>query len=422
MSNPDGNALDDDPGQARDPGGAEEPTRAPRRRRWQPEAGLETPAALRRLAGRPWLIAGRDDEDIAAVRRNLPAIRDALARLGWVLIVERSFVRLRKSPPARRDAWSSDAPSPLVASWFFLLVAGGESLAPRVSLAQLVSAARSAAAEAGLPLTHDLDERRAIVRALRMLDERGVITQLDGDAEEFVANEEAPVLLAVHHARLAHVIAHFGASDPTKEPEKWLAEVEREPDPARRMRRRLIDDTVVHVDELDAAEAEWLSRRLRADDGGPLAAAFGLSVERRSEGAALVVPSDAFRHLHELGPTPFPAAGTVPHAALLLIEHASLEGLAGAPEAAMGIGWRGLPQSRVAAYIASLAAQRADGKGGWRRELTEEPRRLVEEIAALLSSLGLLRVRGDEDADPTWWLSPATARWAPPRRKDAAVG
>jgi len=408
--------------EGRDPGSAEERPSAPRRKRWQPEASVETSAALRRLAGRPWLIAGRDDEDIAAVRRNLPAIRDALARLGWVLIVERGFVRLRKSPPARRNAWSSGTPSPLVASWFFLLVAGAESMAPRVALAQLVGAARSAAAEAGLPLTHDIVERRAIVRALRMLDDRGVITQLDGDAEEFVENEEAPVLLAVHHARLAHVIAHFGSSDPAKEPEKWLAEVEREPDPARRMRRRLIDDTVVHVDELDAAESDWLSRRLRGDDGGPLAVAFGLSVERRTEGAALVVPSDAFRHLHELGPTPFPAPGTVPHAALLLIEHASLEGVAGSPEAAMGIGWRGLQRSHVMAYVASLAAEQAEGKGGWRRELIDEPQRLVDEVAALLSSLGLLRIRAARDAERIWWFSPAAARWAPPRRRDAAVG
>jgi hypothetical protein len=104
-----------------------------------------------------------------------------------------------------------------------------------------------------------------------------------------------------------------------------------------------------------------------------------------------------------------------------LIEHASLEGLAGSPEAAMGIGWRGLPRSRVAAYIASLAAERADSKGGWRRELVDEPQRLVHEISALLSSLGLLRIRTAQNVDPTWWFSPATARWASPRKGTAVV-
>src|SRR5438132_7244501 len=101
------------------------------RKRWLPEASAETAAALRLLAVRPWLIAGRDDEGIAAVRRNLPAIRDALSRLGWVLVVERDLVRLRKSPPMRREAWVADGPTSLEASWFFLLVAAAESVAPR---------------------------------------------------------------------------------------------------------------------------------------------------------------------------------------------------------------------------------------------------------------------------------------------------
>src|SRR5437667_5694060 len=108
------------------------------RKRWLPEASTETAAALRRLAVSPWLVSGRDDEMIGAIRRNLQAIRETLARLGWVLVVERDFIRLRKSPPIRRDAWSVDAPSPLQASWFFLLIAGAESVAPRIALSQLV--------------------------------------------------------------------------------------------------------------------------------------------------------------------------------------------------------------------------------------------------------------------------------------------
>lgn len=51
------------------------------RKRWSPEADAETAAVLRLLAVRPWLVADRDAEAIAAVRRNLSAVRDALARL-----------------------------------------------------------------------------------------------------------------------------------------------------------------------------------------------------------------------------------------------------------------------------------------------------------------------------------------------------
>jgi uncharacterized protein (TIGR02678 family) len=391
------------------------PEAAPsKRKRWLPEASAETAAALRRLAVSPWLIAGRDDEIMAAIRRNLPAIRETLARLGWVLVAERDFIRLRKSPPVRREAWSAEGPTPLQASWFFLLVAGAESVVPRVALSQLVMAARAAAAEAGLPVNHDIAERRAIVRALRMLDDRGIVTQMDGDIEEFVEDENAPVLLAVHHSRLAHVIAHFGPSDPVTEPALWLEQVEREPDPARRMRRRLVDDAVVHVADLDDAEADWLSRRVRGDDGGPLATAFGLRLERRAEGAAFVVPNEAFRYLHELGPTPFPAPGTVPHAALLLSEHAAITGLLGSSDEGPGPGWRGLQESNVREHLAALAAEQADGRGGWRRELAEDPQRLAEEVRALLSCLDLLRVREGSDGSKTWWFSPATGRWSSP--------
>jgi len=392
------------------------------RKRWTPEAGAEAAMVLRRLAVQPWLVAGRDDEAIAMVRRNLPAVRDALSRLGWVLVVERGLVRLRKSPPIRRDAWAASGPKPLEASWFFLLVAAAESMTPRVGLAQLVAGARAAAAEASLPVTNDILERRAIVRALRMLDERGVVEQVDGEVEGFVEDENAPVLLAVHHSRLAHVISHFGTLDPSEDPAAWLEQVEREPDPARRMRRRLIDDAVVHVVDLDEAEADWLSRRVRGDDGEPLAQAFGLSLERRTEGAALVVPEDAFRHFHELGPRPFPAAGTVPHAALLLCEHAATTGLLGSDANGPGVGWRGLLETVVVGHLTALAAAHPEGKGGWRRELAENPPLLANEVRGLLAEFDLLRIWAGDDGSRAWWFSPATGRWASPTTIMTATG
>lgn len=390
------------------------PERA-RRKRWAPEAGAETAAVLRLLAARPWLVIGRDDETIAAVRRNLSAVRNALARLGWVLVVERDLIRLRKSPPVRRDAWAVNGLTPSQASWFFLLVAGAETVAPRVGLAQIVTAARAAAAEAGLPVQNDISERRAIVRALRMLDERGVIQQIDGEVEGFVNDENAPVLMAVHHSRLAHVIANYATVDPATDPVGWLEQVEREPDPARRMRRRLVDDTLVHAMDLDEAEADWLSRRVRGDDGGPLSAAFGLHLERRTEGAAFVVPEDSFRHLHELGPTPFPAPGTVPHAALLLCGRAAVAGVVGSLADGLGPGWRGLRDSEVVEQLVALASELPEGRGGWRRELVEDPKHLAEDVHALLVSLGLVRVRcSADDQSAMWWFSPVTGRWASP--------
>ncbi|UOY03713.1 TIGR02678 family protein [Blastococcus sp. PRF04-17] len=370
---------------------------------------------------------GRDDEAIAAIRRNLDAVRDALNRLGWVLVVERDLIRLRKSSPVRREAWAATAPPSATCTWFFLLVAAAEAMAPRVALASLVTAARAAAAEAGLPVMHDIAERRAIAAALRMLDERGVIEQVDGDVDGFVADEQARVLLGVHHTRLLHVIANFAEGDPADDPAGWLARVEREPDPARRMRRRLVDDTVVYAADLDVAEADWLSRRVRGDDGAPLAAAFGLHVERRTEGAAFVVPTDAFRYPRELGPLPFPTPGTVGHAALLLCDAAAVDG----DRDPAVPGWRAVSEETVISRLTEWGQLFGAGRGGWAGEDVDNPTGLAGKVRDLLTGLGLLRV---DDPTPdaeggltarSWWFSPALGRWAslaaPPRRTQPAA-
>jgi uncharacterized protein (TIGR02678 family) len=380
-----------------------------RRRVWTAgEANEEAAACLRALMVRPWLVAGRDDDLIAAVRRNEARVKDVCARLGWVLVVEPDLVRLRKTPPARLDVYAAAAPSPLTCSWFFLLAAAAESQPARVGLGALVTAAREAAAEAGVSTTGDVRERRAIIAALRLLDDRGVIERMDGELDTYVTDESAVVLLAIHHTRLVQLVANWSPVDPRTDPAGFLAQVTGERDPARRMRRRLVDDTLVHTDDLDPDEADWLSRRVRGDDGGPLADALGLHLERRAEGAAFVVPTDAFRLGRELGPFPFPSAGTVPHAALLVVDHALDRGdvAPGRP------GWRSLPGSAVVAHVHALARDIGAGRGGWAAEDVEDPTTLTGKVATLLTALDLARLDGPDPATATWWFSPAVARWS----------
>ncbi|MGW3819638.1 DUF2398 family protein [Streptomyces sp. NPDC005046] len=387
---------------------------SPRRKAWRPEADAEAAALLRRLAATCWLIGGRDDELIAAVRRNEHALRSAVARLGWVLIVERDLVRLRKSPPPRPQAWAEQGPSPAACSWFFLLLAAAESMPPRTAVGHLVTQAHAAAAEAGLPVRHDITERRAVLAALHMLDDRGVIERLDGDLDRYLHDDQAPVLLAVHHTRLAYVIANPGTLDPAADPQAWLEQVQREPDAARRMRRALVDDTCVHSALLNEGEAQWLSQRVRGDDGGPLADAFGLVLERRAEGAAFVVPDEAFRHLHELGPMPFPAPGTVAHAALLLLDHAALHG---STDNAPGPGWRGMGEEAVVETLTVFGARNAAGRGGWGSEYVQDPSLLAGKVRDLLTGTHLARLTptaapADGEATVMWWFAPTTGRWA----------
>nr|WP_243847302.1 DUF2398 family protein [Microbacterium ulmi] len=211
---------------------------------------------MRHLNRHCWLVAGRDDEKIAAARRNEAELRRVYGRLGWSVLINRDFVRLRKSPPERASAYAEAAPSAHTRCWFFLLVAAADSLEPDVAIGALVNAARSAAAEAGIDVTNDITERRAIVSALKLLDERGVIERIDGALDIYIASgQEQSVLLHIHHTRLLHVIANPGSLDAAADPDAWLAQVSREPDAARRMRRALVDDTCVHASDLDEEEA-----------------------------------------------------------------------------------------------------------------------------------------------------------------------
>jgi uncharacterized protein (TIGR02678 family) len=372
-----------------------------------PDQEAEVSSILRLLAVRPWLVAGRDDEAISAARRNVEAIRAVFGRLGWVVVMQKDMVRLLKSPPPRLSDWAETGPDHLTCSWFFLLAAAAESLPPQVAIGQFVEAAKAAAAEADVPSPGDRAQRRAITRAIRMLADRGVIEETDGRIDAYLDDDDAPVLLTIFHTRLLRLIANFDpTTDPVREPDRWLGNVSWERDHNRRMRRRLIDDTCVHAIDLDEAEADWLSRRVRSDDGGPLAAAFGLAVERRSEGAAFVLPDDAFRWPWELGDQRYPTTGLVPHVATLLADIVAAEGTA---EGGPGTGWRGMPRAEVLAHLRDLAAGRATGRGGWSAEKAADPPGLLAEVEVLLRAVGLLRV-----FDEVWWLSPATGRWEPP--------
>lgn len=372
---------------------------------WLPESAEEITSALRRLASQPWLISGRDDEVIQKVRRHESQVRDALALLGWSLVVEPGLVRLRKSPPHRREEFAAAAPPAQTRSWFFLLAAASEAMPPRCGLGDLVSEARSAAAEVGLQSTNSMSERRAIVAALRMLIQRGIITQLDGESERFAEDERVLVLLEIHHTRLLYLIANWAAPDPVLEPEQWLAQVERQPDLNRRMRAWMVDDAVIHAGDLDVEEGDWLSRRARSVAGLPIAQRFGLHLERRAEGLLLTVPPEAYRYPRELGDYRFPGTGTEAHAALLLCDHATVEGRT---DDGPGLGWRSLSGAQVRKWLVVLA----DENPSWKGELRMNTPALMGAIQQLLGALGLLRL----SEDGTWWFSPATARFEPPKK------
>nr|WP_243847301.1 DUF2398 family protein [Microbacterium ulmi] len=146
-----------------------------------------------------------------------------------------------------------------------------------------------------------------------------------------------------------------------------------------------------------------------------------MTLERRVEGAAFVVPDDAFRHANELGPLPFPWTGTRGHAALLLSDHAAT---VGTQTDAPGPGWRGLTDTDVTGALASFAAEYATGRGGWSSEYSGDITHLAADVAELLTGINALRVidapastafgpaASETGRQAVWWFAPVTGRWA----------
>ncbi|MFF3276048.1 DUF2398 family protein [Streptomyces chrestomyceticus] len=371
-------------------------------------------ALVRRLRGQTWLIGGRDDEVIETVHRHATAVRAVLEELGCALTVEPDLVRVHVPVEPVSLMPGGDAPEGV---WFWLTVVALEGLPSRPRLGQVVGAVRSAAAEAEVPVTQSRPELRALVTGLRMLCERGVLSELEGRVDELMDGAyDPPVLLRIHHARLLHLLprsvplddeGQWGC-DPGQDPEGWLRSLHRSSDEAVRVVGMLADRAVVHVCDLDEAERQWFSTRL-ARDGARVAETLGLHLEHRLEGASLVIPEE-ISDARVLGSFCFPhrqhgSSGTVRHATLLLIDYLSGEGERGGPSAP-GEGWCGAAASTVIRRLGELAVRHP----GWRGEYRQRPEHLAGQIRTLLEGADLLRVAaGYED---WWWLSPAAARWA----------
>ncbi|WP_406719047.1 TIGR02678 family protein [Streptomyces althioticus] len=370
-------------------------------------------ALVRRLRAQTWLIGGRDDELIEAVHRHAVAVRAMLEVLGCTLVVEPDLVRVHVPVEPVSFMPGDSAPEGV---WFWLTAAVLEGLPPRARLGQVVGAARSAAAEAEIPVTQSQSELRALVAGLRMLCERGVLSELEGRVDDLMDGaHDPPVLLKIHHTRLLHLLPRSvpldeegqWACDPGQDPEGWLRSLHRPGDEAVRVVGMLADRAVVHVCDLDEAERQWFSTRL-AREGADVAETLGLHLEHRLEGASLVVPEE-ISDARVLGSFRFPhrqqgGSGTVRHATLLLIDYLTGEGERGGPTAP-GEGWCGAAASSVVRRLGELAVRHTR----WRGEYRQRPEQLAGQIRTLLERADLLRVAaGYED---WWWLSPAAARW-----------
>lgn len=389
----------------------------------------ETLREERRRAVR-WLLAhplatdqGPDPESFVLVRRHERWLASWFAdQLGDRLVVDTELARLHKrpAPGARPRPARTLSGSPFDARRYALVclvLAALERIEVQTVLSELAEQVQVLAASEEEVASLDLDafsERQAFVDAVRWLVGLGVLSLADGDDTAFVEGR-GDALYDVHSRLLGQLLVAAIPPSLAAGPDELAAAEDRiYPDTdeganrrrRHRLMRRLVEEPVLYLDDLDEAERAYLASQ-RHYLVHQVEEATGLEVEVRREGLAAVDPSGRLTDLA------FPAPGTVAHAALLLAEELARRGREGAaeagPESGIGPGLATatiVPHREVEALVADLLPRSG---GWWSRRFTDEPGgagRLAAEAIERLEAMDLV-VRRPEGVVPR----PALARF-----------
>jgi uncharacterized protein (TIGR02678 family) len=286
----------------------------------------EVARAIRLLLATPLVSAKAAPEDFDLVRRRREPVEKWFDYYcGWSLIVEPrlGYARLAKvrvatdpTRPARRHR-TGRAPFDR-RRYTLLCVVAAELLGVPVTTVGLLAdrVVQASAADPVLPPfdTSSRAERMAFVDALRLLESVGAVEVVDGATESFVDSAAAKVLYRVDATllmrllvtpvgasqvavpadevppRFTELLTRLSAERRYGDADEPVSEVQRNLWLRHSVFRKLVDDPVVHRDDLTPAELAYLS----SPTGGQLlrraADQAGLLVEERAEGVMLIDP------------------------------------------------------------------------------------------------------------------------------------
>ena len=297
-----------------------------------PQQLPEMQRAARALLRSP-LLTARVGEEFRLVLKWETVLRTEFAqKLGYRLDVSRSAARLLRRPASLTDQRGARLETGrLLGRWGYVYVCltlaaleppGHQVLASEL-LARIAQLARG---DHRLQLdSTQFVQRRAFRDAVRYLEQIGVLAVRDGDVESLISDGQ--VLWDIDRDAAAMCMV---ASPSVLRSVTSVVDFVAEPVPidsdgrARRARhmlnRRMIDQPVVMLSDLETDEAElaWRNRRREAEN---LARLTGCEIELRREGLAIIDhPSQPMSDQR------FPGSTTVAHAALLwltaLLDHA----------------------------------------------------------------------------------------------------
>ncbi|MGH3776116.1 MAG: TIGR02678 family protein [Pseudonocardiaceae bacterium] len=353
-----------------------------------PQRAGELTGSARALLTRPWRTAEADRPLFLLIRRHAEQLdRWFTQRLGYRLIVGTDTARLVKSghiPPDRPLRTHTDRPFTAREYVLLALVLAATAAGPdRISLRDLVLQVRSAAADAGIALDGATSERRALVTALRWLVGHGVVRELDRSVTGYETDAEADALLEVRNDRMA--LLPTSALVGAQSAEELLDRAAGERTGRAALRRRLVEDPVLHAD--DVAPEDWAELRRRfGEESRYCEEMFGLVVEARAEGVAAIDVDGGCTDIA------FPAGGTTAHAALLLLDALTTRHRDGADNAML--------DCELGELLARYGRY-------WRKDVAPED--LRDEAVALLAAMAVVTVEPDGRVRPR----PVAARFAP---------
>ncbi len=346
------------------------------------------------LLRRPLVRAGgQESELLPLIYRHRAVLSELFAGLlGYRLVVERRFARLYKAGPGNDPTRGEPTLSPRGYAYLALCLASLTGVGQQTLLSRLVTDIRSAATQAGIAISDDLGELRAIASALRYLVSLGVLSETEGTVGGLTGDAGSEALLTIDTTLLGQLVA--GPLGVATTPSELVA-LSARPGPRgieHALRRRLVENPVTHYADLTDEEATWLRRRAR-HEARLLERCFGLVTETRLEGIAVTDPED---YLTDVS---FPGQSTVARVALLALPH-----LLSAGEERDG--WVAGPVERVTTVCDELVEAYP---AAWSKLMVASIPKLVDDVLHLLLSLGLARTA----EDGVWLLSPAAHRWAP---------
>ena len=392
--------------------------------------------AARLLLRRP-LVTSKDPEAFALVRRWEQVLGNEFSqKFGYRLDVSRTSARLLRRPASLSSHRGARLPNGRPMSrwgyvYFALVLAALEQPGRQVLASELLDRIEQRArGDEHLSLdSREYAQRKGFGDAVKYLGHLGVLTVRDGDVDTIV--DDGQVLFDIDRDAAAmclvaspSILREVKTVDDFIAPPTGGSTAVRSTNARQRLNRRLIDQPVVTVDDLDDDEYQlaWRNRRREADN---ITRLTGCEVELRAEGMAVIDVT-----VEPIGGERFPGNGSVAHASLLWLDRmlatltADTEGTEGTASTAAVIAGRpdiddetelddaefddAEVDDAVLRRPPSIAARRlsrADSERAWEemfadygtrfaRDARERPDRFKAQCVELLDRFGLVRRHG----------------------------